>query len=349
MFRPARHALLSPAVLLGLMTACSAPDPAREEAAWRELQVERLRRMYVAELEEWDRAVIEGLAAEAAEEPMVEEPVAQEPPPPAQEPRHIDDREPPAAQDPTPVPPGMRRFGPPLDEGHRIQLRGGVGTVRVALGSSGPRDRESAVFAELGIAPAAHRPFGGGFDLSGFLTGDDLFQGQSTTGARGAGPADAFAWSVDAFPHAAWQPALGDRWRAAIKAGPFLSFTTLDHRDVEVRRSWFDGGGRLVFEPEWVFSRTDGLDLSLFGRGAFDVGGTRFREDVQDGEFTDTAERWAGEAGGGLRLSADGMSAELSYRFRHAETGDLFSRQLGRLSSVDFETQALFLGLSTRF
>ena len=84
-------------------------------------------------------------------------------------------------------------------------------------------------------------------------------------------------------------------------------------------------------------------------RVGFDVGGTRFRERYGNRDADDTAPRWQADLGAGFRLHGRHLAGEVSWNWRHLETGELTSPTLGLMDGVNFTTSAVFLGLIGHF
>ncbi len=346
-----------------LLPSCSTPDDTLEPERWKVIQADRLREMFAAEMQQWDEDGLAGIQPQqvepvrlapgyAGEVGGAEAPAATAGAAPVRRGEHIDDREPPrtpppaAVQQPEPEDP-YRAFRA-LGRRHGA-LRVGYGTVEVDLGSQLPADREPALFAELVLQPAAERLTGGGLEFSGFVTDDGLYQGASVAAFSGLAPAGAQAFGFDVFPHLAVQPDLGDRWVLPIRIGPYLGYTRLDHDLADVRRDWFDIGGRLAVEPEFTVAQGRDLRLGVFGRGGLDAGSSRYHEDYAYGEGRDDGFRWTGEAGGGLRLHGRSLTAEFAWRYRHREVSGLRSPTLGAFDEMTLTENGLFFGVSGRW
>jgi hypothetical protein len=333
-----------PLLLTLVLPACGIFRGSNGDQAW--LQREHLRNLYEAQATELHTALaripdpvpmkpVRTPPAESARA-RFQEPQPQQPQEPV---RHIDDRE--------PVP--VAREIQPLPDERRFWADAGLGDLELKYRGTGLSDRTRAVFIDAGTSPAASQRSGAGLEVSGWFTRDDLMENLTMPAPGGVRPATARVWGFDVFPHIALQPDVGPDVELPIRVGPFLGYQRAEHDDADVNRRWIDFGARAVAEPELIVGRHGDTRLGIFGRAGFDAGGTRFREQYGDRDADDTAARWMAELGAGVRLHGRHLAGELSWHWRHQETGELTSPTLGLMNEVTFTTSALFLGLVGHF
>lgn len=295
-----------------LAAACATPS----KPTWEVVQGERLERLYS------HRRPAQAYASVVRNAPK------QEP----QQPRHIDQREPPVLGT------GPRRFRQPPLRGH---LAVGVGDVGMQAAGSTLDDHTTAWFASAGIETEA----GAGLEVDAMSSDDDLFAGARINDGQTPAWADASLVGIDAFPHWRFDPSAGDV-QLPLRVGAFVDWNRIDHQLAGVTREWLAVGPRLRFEPTWRLVGGNERGLDLVGRLGGDFGPAWFREHFHGGADGDSTWRWSTEAGVLLRWRLPGLGAELGYRIRSSTFDDLDSDLYGRRGDTDFRSQQLFLGMT---
>lgn len=255
--------------------------------------------------------------------------VAPQQPSPRQEPK-LDERLPPPRSH------GARSFRArwqPL----RATLAAGTGGVLVRARGSGLDDRADASFWRLGI----ERETGPALHVDWFGSDRALFGVEPPA----ADLARARLQGMDVFPHVRIDAAEA----IGLRAGVFTDWQQLDQRALGYERRWLGFGPRLLAEPVLQLSRGGDRDWQLFARGGGDIGFAWFSESGPGGGQRDVAERYSFELGGGVRVAAGAMNAELGYRLQHLVVGSIDAPSLGDPGRTELQRQQLYLSFGVTF
>lgn len=294
-------------LVASLFAACSAPPDADD---WSVIQRDRLERLHRP------RDPARAVAAV----------LAQEPPKPGQEVRHIDQQE-----------PRLRAFqGPVLT----AQATVGFGTVAARVDHTALSDRADARFLRLGLEAQS----GAGLQVDLWNSEAELFAGRRINDGDAPADADASLSGVDAFPHLRWS-ALQGALRLPVRVGVFADSQRLSHERAGVEREWLGVGPRVIFEPTWRLLGDRDSALELVGSLGGDVGGSWFSEHFHGGDDRDFTVRWTGEAGLWLRALSGHWHGDLGYRLRHTTLGSVDTELYGDRNRTELQQQQVFVGL----
>lgn len=299
-----------------LLAACASQP---ESAAWQGIQRDRLARLYAP------RDAGEALAAVLRHDPHGA----------AQDPKHIDQREPRAAGD------GLRAFHVP-----HLSVRAAVGYGRIDMHVAGTRldDHTGARFARVAVDASS----GAALEVNAYDSNDDLFAGVRINDGTVPARAEASLSGVDVFPHLRFETLRGELVMP-LRVGAFVDWNHLAHVDAGVARDWLGIGPRLLLEPTWRLFGGQRSSLELAGRLGGDVGGTWFGERFHRGDDSDSTWRWSAEAGLGLRGQLGSWQGELGYRLQHTVFGDTDTSLLGDRERTELRRQQVFLGFGVEF
>jgi hypothetical protein len=297
---------------LAVLAACTAVD------AWSR----RDRQSWFAE-----RAV----TVASAVPPPVSVPRPQDPPrqrPAPQEPRYIDQVEPP-------------RVGNRMDSRAPMtaRLQAGFGRVDARIDSR-LDDRADARF--LGVGLESGRGVGAFLEL--WTSDGDLFAGRRVNDGIDPVRADASFHGADLCVYYHRDPLRGDL-RLPWRVGLFTDLQRLDQEHAPVQRDWLSTGVRVVVEPTWRLVGNDERALELVGRFGVDVGATWFREHFRNGGDRDETWRWSGDAGLAVRGRLGDVDLELGYRLTHTQYAAIDSELFGDHDRCDFRRQQVFVSL----
>jgi hypothetical protein len=296
--------------------ACASDPP----SAWTRIQRDRMERLHAP------RDADAALAQVLRDAPAAAA---------AQEPRHIDQREPAAPGA------GPRPYRVPL---WTASARYGIGQVAVRVDGTRLDDRADAAFYGLGIDSSG----GAGLQLALGTSDPELFAGQRINDGIAPAAADASLLAVDAFPHA--RVMLVDRdFRLPLRVGVFADWQQLEHERAGVQREWLGLGPRLALEPTVRLAGDRDRALDLVGHLAADVGGAWFQERFHRGDDRDETVRWSGEVGLGLRALLGSVHVDFGYRLQHIGYGAIDSELFGDRSSTELQQQQLFFGFGVTY
>src|SRR5436190_16601737 len=294
-----RSSLLLACAVLG---ACSA-SPDDPDAEWTRLQQERLQRLYAARRPD---AALEGVRRHDPRDDL-------------EQPRHIDQVEPPhprlaatAGKQDSREP---RPFHAPSAS---ASVAIGGGTIGVRVHGSVLDDRVDATFVHTAVETSG----GAGLFVDAWSSDGDLFAGLRINDGVDPAPADTTASGVDVFPHLFLSPIVDD-FRLPMRAGVFVDWQQLDHDEARVQREFLSIGPRVMFEPAWHLLGDDHDVLDLVLRAGGDAGVAWFSEEFRGGDDRDTTARLGGEAGASLRARLGALQAELGYRLQHTAYGEI--------------------------
>lgn len=312
----------SPAVALCLLSACAASGGSASQ--WRVIQQERLERLH------------QPLRPEAALATILR----QEPQPgaAAQDPRHIDQQEPPRSGV------GARPF---RSAPHPFTVTADVGIGNVSARIHGTRldDRADATFAKVAIDAAS----GAALHAEIWSSDKELFAGRRINDGIAPANADAGLVGVQVFPHLRFDPWRDGALRMPVRLGLFVDWQQLDHDEARVEREWLSLGPKLQLEPTWRMFGRDHAALDLFGRLGGEVGPAWFTEEYRGGDDRDVTARWSGELGAGLRGYFGRWQGELGYQLHHTTFDSIDSDLYGNRSRTELQRQQIFVGLGVWF
>ncbi|GAB4153668.1 MAG: hypothetical protein Fur0037_22460 [Planctomycetota bacterium] len=231
----------------------------------------------------------------------------------------------------------------------RIEVEVGVGEFGFDAKDTQFHDRTGAMDLSVVVSPARERAVGAGVRLDGFASADDLFHGETIYNGEAQKPADATAYGLGMFPHAALHPGLGDRMDMPVRLGLFVDWMQIHHQEADVRRNWFTFGPRIEVEPQYRIAGERDGGLSAFLRLTADYGGARFHETWTNGDDSAATARWMTDVGGGLRWHWGGIDGELGYRYRTLDLGRVDSDLWGGIDRARTHQQGVFLSLGSRF
>lgn len=309
-------------VLLSLcvLSACASSG----DAQWRAVQRERLDRLYKPRSPR--EAVVELLGHEPRDLTA------------PQEPRHIDQQEPPAAGI---GPRALHEKVPALAATATL----GRGNVAVRTPGTTLDDRTQAWFGRVTLDKGS----GAAMQASVWTSDHELFDGAFLNDGIAPAHAEASLLGAQLFPHVRFDTWSGGAWHMPIRLGVFADWQRIDHQAAKVQREWLSLGPRLSLEPAWRVLGDDASHLELFGRFGGELGPAWFTEEFRGGDDRDTTWRLSGEAEAGLRARAGRMRLELGYGLHQTLFGAVDSDLYGDRNRTDLQRQQLFLGFGVEF
>ncbi len=306
-------------LLLALLPACASADRA-DETAWRQVQRERLAKLY--EQQDPYESVREFLANQPAA-------VNQEP--------HLDERLPQRQGA------GPRRFRGPRDP-VEVTLAVGSGDIRYHVGNTVLDDRTAAQFARASVDIGT----GAALTVEAWSSDARLFEGNRINDGVNPAAADARLRGVRLFPNVRLGKVDGG-FSMPVRAGVFADWQRLDHETADVQREWLALGPRLEFDPTLRLLGDEDSNLELFGRLGGEVGVAWFSEEYQNGDDRAVAPRWSGDVGGGLRGKLGAARLECGYEMHYAQFGAVDTDLYGSHSRTDVQRQQVYVGFGVTF
>lgn len=320
---------------LALGTACAGPGRISDDE-WNQIHRARLRTLHLPTAD----GPVDGVAAETTGGAAGDAGTPQEPVTPAsqgQQP-HLDDRGVPRRRA---VQQGQPAWGA------RAGL--GFGTLDVRVDGTRLADSERVATAHAVVEAVEGTGLLPGIRLEVLRGSDGLFGDELMNDGQQVRSAAARALGFDVHPYFTWRPAVGADLQLPVRVGAFVDTLQLRHVGADVQRSWFGYGGRIEIEPTWILHRDGNQRYELRGLVGGDFGGTRFRENFVGGSDEDSARRWMGELGLGLRVVEDRWSFGVDYRFRDVELGATDTELLGADRETAFRGHVLSFDLGVRF
>jgi hypothetical protein len=305
-------------LVVAMLSACAAESGTTRD--WTRIQRDRLERLHAPRRP--DTALADAIARAPRRAP--------------QDPKHIDQREPPAPGS------GPRPFQAPVLS---ASVGVGLGNVAVRIPGQNLDDHADARVLRVGVET------GGGAALHATAVDSEteLFPAERISDGTMPAPADASLLAIDAFPHLRLDTGGEGRWRMPVRLGAFADWRHLDHELANVDRHWVSLGPRAVVEPTWRVVAGEHFALDVVGHVGADVGIAWFRERFPTGDDRDTTARWGGEAGVTLRALFGRAHVEAGYQLQHAVFGATDGDLFGHQNRTEQQLQQVFVGFGLTY